>query len=145
MSNREIVEQGRQARKDVKAAEARAAQAEQNAAEVQAEREYDRLNHKRDQHVLQQDLDYLVAQRDEAYTHILKLTDEIEAMKRQAREQEKDRRRLLVELAKAFVAVVLIYGVRDLDLVTFWLANGLAVAFEIYAVILLAKLLRKKK
>ena len=51
----------------------------------------------------------------------------------------------LVELAKASAAIILIYTVRDLDLVAYWLANGLIVCSEVYLTALLVKLLRKKK
>ena len=145
MSNKETVQKGLDARKNVKAAEARAAQAEQNAAEANDDRIHEHLNSRSDRQVWEQERKALISQCEEAKEYIRKLLAEIEAMRHEERDQAKAREHLLVELAKASAAIILIYTVRDLDLVAYWLANGLIVCSEVYLTALLVKLLRKKK
>lgn len=145
MSNKDIVQKGMDARKNVKAAEARAAQAEQNAAEANDARLHDCVNNRSELLNLQKALEGTADKLAEAKEYIRKLLAEIEVMRHDEREQAKERERLLVELAKASAAIILTYTVRDLDLVAFWLANGLIIASELYLTLLLVKLLRKKK
>lgn len=144
MSNKETVQKGLDARKNVKAAEARAAQAEQKAAEANDDRLHERVNAQSERQAWEQEKHELVGQLDRALSYSQRLVDEIKEMRREARDQAKARELLLVELAKASAAIILLYTVRDLDLVAFWLANGLVIASELYLTILLVKLFRKK-
>jgi len=143
MSNREIVERGLQARRAVRAAEARAAQNQAETEDARDARFYDQMRHKNDAALWQQErenLEWTIGQKDWEIRDLVKQRDALIAV-----QKEDQQRRKLIGIAKAVAFFVIMSTLRDLDLVTAWLGGGLMVATGGYLIFAICSLLYKKK
>ena len=143
MSNKEIVEQGLQARKDVRAANTRAAKHREETEAVQDARFRDQMEYKQAEANWQRERGDLEWRLQLKEVNIQKLTKERDALIEDQKEDLQRRRLVGVAQAVAFFALMSIS--RDADLVNVWLANGTMGAAAGYLAVTLYFLIRKKK
>jgi hypothetical protein len=143
MSNKEIVQQGLDARKDVRAAEARAAQHQAETEDAREARFHDQIRHKNDAANWQQErerLEWNIGTMERNIHDLVKHRDALIAA-----QKEDQQRRKLIGIAKAVAFFVIVSTLRDLDLVTSWLGDGLMGATGGYLIFAICALLHKKK
>ena len=140
MSNKEIVQQGLNARKDVRAAEARAEKYREERDAANDARFYDRLSWKAQQATMQREKEILVGVVNRQRVTILQLKDEKAALLQ--RERLLRRCRVLTGIAKAATIFFLTIWFKRLG----WVAPNLALsllmgsaAFVCFAVYTLAR------
>lgn len=143
MSNKEIVANGLQARKDVKAATTRAEKFREAAASVHDARFHDRCRYENDRREWQEEkagLEQSVLFQRNAIKRLVRERDEL-----LKREHDGRQRRIIVGVVKAIFATVLLSAARDLGWVVAWLATGLLVASAVYMCCAIVKLARGAK
>lgn len=124
MSNKEIVQQGLNARKDVRAAEARAEKYREERDAANDARFYDRLSWKAQQATMQREKEILVGVVNRQRVTILQLKDEKAALLQ--RERLLRRCRVLTGIAKAATIFFLTIWFKRLG----WVAPNLALSLQ---------------
>jgi hypothetical protein len=144
MSNKETVQKGLDARKDVHAAKEETEQIRKELEEAGHELVRQRLSHENDKNYWNREkselIELLIRECNENRT----LAKIIEHKNKQ--EKEAEQRGLLANVLKTVVALILIVAFRDLNLVNTWLAAALAgvsTGYLAVAVVRLARGLRK--
>lgn len=142
MSNKEIVQQGLNARKDVRAAEARAEKFRQDAADQSDARFYERNKHRLER------ADWLEekAVMEKYISTLEKVNNSLTSERDRLIQHEKaaQQRQILLGSAKAILAVLLLTFARDLGWIVTWLATVLQCLSAGFLVYAFAKLTRNK-
>lgn len=142
MSNREIVQQGLNARKDVRAAEARAEKFREEAAGQRDARFYDRMKWRVVAKDWQQERLTLLQQVNDYRRLTRILTEERDELIR--REQEAFKLQTLTGAVKTIGLVILTTVARDAGWIVPGLAGAIAVAAAAHLIYAIFKLTRKK-
>lgn len=142
MSNKEIVSKGLQARKDVRAAEARAEKFRQDAADQYDACFYERNKRKIETRAWQDERAQLHECLAAQQRTICRLTKERDTLL--DREQHAKQRHTIVGVVKAILAAMLIAAARDMGWIVTWLATVLLCASVAYMVHAVVTLTRKK-
>ena len=125
MSNREIVQQGLNARKDVRAAEARAEKYREDADAVRDNLFREQLSHKRARSEWQEEKAILTGIINRQNSTIVHLREYMAAAEDRARDARK--RRILISAIKAIAAFVFLVNIHDTGWIVSWLTNSLTV------------------
>lgn len=144
MSNKETVQKGLDARKDVNAAKEETEQVRKQLEDAGHELVHMRLSHENDKNYWKREKAELVDMFIRERGRVRELEDLMDMVNR--REKEAEQRARLVNVLKTAVALVLIVAFRDLDLMDFWLAaalTGLSTGYLGWAVVRLAFSLKK--
>lgn len=142
MDAKETVKEGLQARKETRAAEARAKKAEEKAAATRDEYFHERMNHMSCRQAWEQERESLLWSLEDRNAFIECLAKERDELIADAKEAKQTR--LVLGIVKALVVFTASFVARDLQLVVAWLATGLMVATALYMGYASVKLLRKK-
>lgn len=142
MSNKEIVNKGLQARKDVRAAESRAEKFRQEAEDQRDARFYERNKYTADRREWLEEKQSLVWQVEDLKTAVRCLAEDRAVLI--DREKQTHQRHILADAVQAIVASVLFAIARDLGWIVPWLANVLAGASILCLILAVAKLTRNK-
>ena len=123
MDARETVQQGLDARKNVRAAEARTEQLREEVAAINDARFREHMRYMQARNAWLYERDDLQATVSRQRLTIRELRDENERLTRRAREDRQ--RRTLLGAVKAVVLFGLLIWARDLDLIVYWLTDSL--------------------
>lgn len=123
MDARETVQQGLDARKNVRAAEARTEQLREEVAAINDARFREHMRYMQARNAWLYERDDLQATVSRQRLTIRELRDENERLTRRAREDRQ--RRTLLGAVKAVVLFGLLLWARDLDLIVYWLTDSL--------------------
>ncbi len=142
MSNKEIVQQGLQVRKDVRAAEIRA---EKYRAEVDAANDArfrDQMVYRQAQRAWQYEREDLTGTISRQFIALRQMREEIGEMRK--REREARQRRILISAVKAIILFAVLICIRDLGLIVTWLIDSL-LAFSMTWLLFSVVILNYKK
>lgn len=143
MSNKESVQQGLDARKEIKAAKEETEKVRKDLEEAAHELVSLRISHETERNAWKREkaelMDLFVRECDKNH----KLEDNLVRMAK--REHEAARRGLLANALKTVIGLVLVVIFRDLGLVNFWLAAALTVACTAYLAVAVVRLARNLK
>lgn len=123
MSNKEIVQQGLDARKNVRAAEARAELLREEVKTVNDARFYDQLKWKNARRAWQYEREDLTGTINRQRVALRQMREQLVAAEDRAREGRQ--LRALISGAKAVVTLFVLVGIRDIGWVVPWLADSL--------------------
>ena len=123
MSNREIVQQGLNARKDVRAAEARAEKYREAADIIHDELFQERMNHKRIRSEWLEEKAIMTGVINRQHSTIVHLREYVAAAEDRARDARK--RRALINMTEAIVAFIFLMAIYDTGWIVSWLADSL--------------------
>lgn len=142
MSNKEIVQQGLDARKNTRAAEARA---EKYRAEVDAANDArfrDQMVYRQAQRAWQYEREDLQGEVSRQRIALRQMREEIGELRK--REQKARQRRTLTSAVKALIMFALLICIRDLDLIVTWLIDSM-LAFSMTWLLITVAILNFKK
>ena len=142
MSNKEIVQQGLDARKNTRAAEARA---EKYRAEVDAANDArfrDQMVYRQAQRAWQYERQDLQGEVSRQRIALRQMREEIGELRK--REQKARQRRTLTSAVKALIMFALLICIRDLDLIVTWLIDSM-LAFSMTWLLITVAILNFKK
>lgn len=142
MDAKEIVKQGLQARKDVRAAEARTEKLREDLAAVNDARFREQLRHQKAMHNWQREQEILNGTIYRQRNTIRQLREEKEILVQ--REQDARQRHTLIGAVKALIILALLIIGRDLGWIVSWLAASLMATASTYLLFAVVALIRKK-
>ena len=142
MSEKEIVQQGLQARKDVRAAEIRAEKYRTEVDAVNDARFRDQMVYRQAQRAWQYEREDLQGEVSRQRIALRNMREEIGEMRK--REQKARQRRILVSAVKAITLFAILLCVRDLGLIVTWLNDSL-LAFSMMWLLTSVAILNYKK
>lgn len=123
MTNRETVQQGLDARKDVMAANARTDKFRKKAADINEARFLDNMRYQLERNELQNELETLQGTVRCQNRILRQMREDVEECHR--RERDARQRRILLSAVKAAALFVVLICIRDLDLIVSWLNSSL--------------------
>lgn len=142
MSNKEIVQQGLQDRKDVRAAERRAEKYHADMVAANDARFRDQMRYRQAQNAWKDERENLQCTVSRQRIALRQMREEISEMRK--REQEARHRRIITSAAKAIILFVLMVCIRDLGLIVTWLIDSL-LAFSMTWLLVVIVILNYKK
>lgn len=142
LTAREIVAQGLQARKDARAAEARAEKLREEVTAANEARFYDQLKWENARRAWQYEREDLTGTVNRQRIALRQLREEMGELRK--REGNARRRRILLSAVKAVIIFGLLIVARDKELVVYWLADSLLAFTLSYLFVAVIALTRKK-
>lgn len=142
MTARQIVEQGLQARKEARAAEARAEKLREEVTAANEARFYEQMKLQNARRAWQYEREDLTGTISRQRIALRQLREEMGELRK--REREARRRRILLSVVKAVIIFGLLIVARDKDLVVYWLADSLLAFTLSYLFVAVIALTRKK-
>lgn len=139
---KQIVAQGLNDRKNVRAAEARAEKLREDVAAVNDARFREKMAHRKAMNAWQREREDLTGTVSRQRAALRQLREENEELHK--REREAQQRRILISAVKAVVAFGLLIVARDLELVVSWLADSLLAFTATYLFCAVVALTHKK-
>lgn len=123
LTARQIVEQGLQARKETRAAEARAEKLREEVTAANEARFYEQMKLQNARRAWQYEREDLTGTISRQRTALRQLREELGEMRK--REKKARRRRILLSIVKAVIIFGLLIVARSKELVVYWLADSL--------------------
>jgi hypothetical protein len=142
MDARETVQKGLDARKNVRAAEARAERYRDDADAIRDAYFYDRMKWQNDRSRWQQERSDLEGRLQSQRGLIRQLAIEREEFRQ--RERQARHRRILLSAVKAVVFFILLASVREMNWIVTWLADSMLALIATYLIALAAMLTHNK-
>ena len=142
MTNKEIVQKGLQARKDVRAAETRAEKCLAEAVSANDARFRDLMAYRQAQRTWQYEREDLQGTVSRQRIALRQMREEIGQLRK--REHESRQRRILASAAKAIISFAVLIFIRDLGLIVTWLTDSL-LAFSMTWFLITIAILNFKK
>lgn len=143
LTARQIVEQGLQARKETRAAEARAEKLREEATAANEARFYEQMKLQNAQRAWQYEREDLTGTISRQRTALRQLREEMGEMRK--RERQARRRRILFSVVKAAIIFGLLICARSKELIVYWLADSLLAFTATYLFVAVIALTRKKQ
>ena len=142
MTNKEIVQQGLDARKNTRAAEARADKYRAEVVAANDARFRDQMVYRQAQRAWQYEREDLQGTVIRQRIALIRMREEIGVMRK--REQEARQRRILTGAVKAIILFVFLICIRDLGLIVSWLTDSLLAFSMTWLLISVVSLNHKK-
>lgn len=142
MSNKEIVQMGLDARKNVRAAEARAEMLREEVTAANEARFYDNLKWKNARRAWQYEREDLTGVISRQRISLRQMREQLAVAEKRARKARQIR--VLINAAKAFISLIVLIGIRDIGWIVPWLVDSMTALAVTCLFIAIFRLLRNK-